>query len=679
MAAFSEHLSHARVLTLLSRAVPYYLDCWQEVDRATGLFGSTDPQVYNMRSMATSSPVIEYVIRPHLQVLCILAAFVHDREGRELLAPHGGTGETLEKITRGLRWACETHLTGSRDVDAFLGRRRWGENWRSSLWATQLALCTTLVRSRLPGEVVEDVRRVVAFEADRFIDVVPPSGCEVDTKLEENAQDAMVLAWAVNLCHGHEHVAQWQHALRMWAVNIAATVEDRGDHSQYCGQSVAYWLTANTLYTDMTAENHGFFHPEVLMYSQWVVLGMMAYALADRPVPECLHRPHHQETFDVLLRFLLPNGMPCSPGGTDLPQFLPRPFGLAWGLWHDDPGAVRLTERLVAWLEAAAERSTEAGTPWVFGLQPGRDGWNLLFQSQVGLELALLAVTPAKQDGEWFSLAAVRTTAGDTARIYPFIEVCSALNSRATRCVAWKALGSHPSVTVWPHDAPDLVAPGRGSLLGIPETSPPVKRWSVRFHNDRPHRDGFDSSGRISYCGADGQELLMRDVRVVTWGDDGILVMDQITTTQPLELSEQYLSPLYLVNDIWTRNRLQLTSGSLEETLEGGTGLGRPISCPSFWASIDQQLLVQLLWGRTKGLTFIPETERCAPPYWKNCRQNRLALHLDSTPAEAGEKVYQVCFLVGSGKGPRGIKCSGSPGEFFRGLVIMDGKHTLGL
>jgi hypothetical protein len=61
---------------MLSRSVPYYLKAWCDFDETTGLFGSIDPKSFNMRSIASSSPVIEYVLRPHLNILCLLGSFI---------------------------------------------------------------------------------------------------------------------------------------------------------------------------------------------------------------------------------------------------------------------------------------------------------------------------------------------------------------------------------------------------------------------------------------------------------------------------------------------------------------------------------------------------------------------------------------------------------------------------
>ena len=44
---------------------------WQEISNESGLFGNTDPGTFNMKEVGSSSPVIEYVIRPHINILCI--------------------------------------------------------------------------------------------------------------------------------------------------------------------------------------------------------------------------------------------------------------------------------------------------------------------------------------------------------------------------------------------------------------------------------------------------------------------------------------------------------------------------------------------------------------------------------------------------------------------------------
>ena len=236
MIQFGEKVESEQVLQLLTLALPYYQRSWHSIDEETGLFGTVDPQSFNMRKVGSSSPVIEYVVRPHVQILAILAALHHRDFFPVTIAV---SKEDVERMLRqGIKWACDTHLTGTTDVEPFLARRRWGENWRSSLWAASLAMAAFLARSVLDLKLMERVLAVLASEADRFIDVMPPSGCEIDTKVEENAQDAMLLAWAINMLPHHPHTAKWEKSLRRWAMNIATSVHDGADHSEYLGRSV---------------------------------------------------------------------------------------------------------------------------------------------------------------------------------------------------------------------------------------------------------------------------------------------------------------------------------------------------------------------------------------------------------------------------------------------------------
>jgi len=56
-----------------------------------------------------------------------------------------------------------------------------------------------------------------------------------------------------------------------------------------------------------------------------------------------------------------------------------------------------------------------------------------------------------------------------------------------------------------------------------------------------------------------------------------------------------------------------------------------------------------------------------------------LATHVEQAPVKSGETMYKSGFYIGGGKGPKLFKTTGTPGEFFKGLVVMDGKITVGL
>jgi|WetSurMetagenome_2_1015567.scaffolds.fasta_scaffold04945_4 hypothetical protein len=670
-----ERLDPRFALQLLLNGAGYFAASWHDVDETRGLFGATDPQSFNMRNVGSSSPVIEYVVRPHLQVVCALSAFIYRKE-TGLLAPFIPEDRLADMVRKGIAWACDTHLTGDRDVEEFLDRGRWGENWRSGLWAALLGLACRLARDVLDAQLVDKVKRVLAWEADRFVGVLPPSGCDIDTKLEENAIDVLCLSWAVNLCDGHPNIEHWKRTSAVWALNIASSQSDKADHSKYLERSVAHFATTQTLFPDLTAENHGFFHPEILCYGMWVVLSMAAYALHGRPVPEYLRRKNHEQTFDLLLRFCLPGGMIYAPGGQDLPYFAPRPFALAWGLWNNDPRAYSITGKLLSWMNEKLASKAPSAAPWVRGFTPAHEGWELFFQSQVGFELAMLAVLPFPEEFRFYSSGQLES-AVDTRHIYPYVEVCYRRNVRVTRSMAWKALSGHPMVGLCVHTYPELVAPQRADMLGIPATRERVRRWEVVFHDDRFQKDGFETLGRIHYYGNGAEPLLRREIRVATWGDDGLLVFDRITALRALAFEEQTLSQIFLVNDVWTGEKIGFSGGSLRETFSPAARYFKEISCPSFWASVEDTLLFQFVWGRTKGIVYRPSQERNAPPYWKNCRLDSIGVHVNEQDFAAGAVAYEVGFFVGAGKSPRPFKCMGKASEFFEGLIIMDGKGTV--
>jgi hypothetical protein len=677
MLSFTETIEPSKILRLLSRSVPYYLKSWHDIDESKGLFGRIDPQSFNMHSVGSSSPVIEYVIRPHLNILCFLGSFLYLNKC-DLIGAIITREDLVAKIRKGVAWACDTHLTGALDVETFLERKRWGENWRSSLWATLLGICSTFCRGDLSSDLLKRVEEVIAFEADRFIGLTPPSGCAIDTKVEENAQDAMVLAWAINLCPGHPHVKQWERSLKLWSVNISSSIHDRGDHSEFLNGSLCRAVTTNNLFPDMTAENHGFFHPEVLSYSSWVVLTLAAFTFQKRDPPEFMLRKSHQRTFELLLRFGLPTGAIYAPGSNDMPMFIPRPFAFAWGLWNAIPRAQTLTARLLSWMDTCLLASQENQGPWIFGLEQHYDGWELLFQSNVGVELALLACVPFSGEHSRFASAPTENFA-DTRHIYSYVEVCYRRNIRTTRSVAWKALGGHPVIGFNVHSQPELLLPVKAGLLGIPQVSDHIQSWDVAFHHDRIQRDGFDTYGRIRYFNSADRQVMHRDLRVLTWGDEGLIVFDQIIADVPLAVLEQYLSPVYIVNDHWTGENLDFYSGSLRESFPSAQRKFREVQCPSFWASIGTHLLFQFIWGRSKGLYYLPGGERNAPPLWKNCRLDTLAVHVEPAEVTAGSVIYRVGYFIGTGKGPRPFKSAGTAGDFFKGLVNMDGKMTSGL
>ncbi len=665
---FNELFESEQVLDLLSRSLSDLINSQSK----EGLFGSVTPKTFNMEKVESSSPVIEYVIRPHVNILTVISAFIyHDyfpKHVSEILTKE----DAIISVSRGIEWLCDTHITGNKNIDQFLSRKCWGENWRSGLWTALTGLCAFLIEEHIPTELKKQVERVVVFEANRFIDVYPPDGCEYYSRAEENAQDTLILSWAINSLPKHGNNSKWKHSLNIWALNIATNIADHTDHRKYMDKSISFWINTTTLFPDMTAESHGFLSLETLSYTMWVVFSMASYKMHNNEIPEVFYRKNHQDTFDTLLRFCLPNGMLYSPGGSDLPLFIPHPLLLAWGLWNNDPRALKITSTTLNWMQ------DKLNNQWVEGLSDSNDGWSLYFKSQPALELALLSILPFPKEQKFYSMGQIEN-AVDTRQIYPYVEVAYRRNVRTTRSVAWKALGNHPLIAINVHSYPELLAPLTANMLGLPRSRPGIKYWETAHHEEHLKKHGFDTFGRINYFGEENKLIMHREVRALTWGEDGIIIFDRITADSNIIFPDQYLSPVYLVNDTWTNNKLKIISGSLKETINSSMNSNRPISCPAFWLSVEDRFLFQFIWNKTKGLTYIPGKEKNSPAFWKNGTLDTIGTHVEESSYNKNEIVYETGFFVGSGKSPRPFKSAGVGKEFFKGIVIMDGKETVGL
>ena len=431
--------------------------------------------------------------------------------------------------------------------------------------------------------------------------------------------------------------------------------------------SISKTVTTQNLFPDMTAENHGF-HPEVLVYSSWVILAMAAYSIQNREWPEYFCRKSHQRTFDILMRFCLPTGVIFTPGGHDMPMFMPRPFAQAWGLWHNDPRALHLTGRLLSWMDTCLLNDQENQGPWVFGLEQNHEGWELLFQSQVGLELSLLACLPLSKEQRNFSPGQIEN-AVDTRHIYPYVEVCYRRNIRSIRSVAWKAIGNH-LIGFNIHSKPELIAQFKHHFS-----------VSIRGKCNKILEVAFTRTNFFVMVLTPGKDQLFRFAwkKIFTrytgaWGEDGMIVLDRIAADSPAFIHEQYLSPVYLVNDHWTNNNLEFLSSL--RVFQFIQRKFREVNCPSFWASVEA-VCFQFVWD-VPGIYYLPGGEKNAHRSGKTAELTCWQCMWSSSQLN-----LVICFIrsdfISARKRPQAFQVRRISRRVFRGLVIMDGKITMGL
>jgi hypothetical protein len=124
----------------------------------------------------------------------------------DALAP-GERQEYLLKATGAIRYAAATHITGTQQCP---DGKHWGGSWQSAMWTGTLGFGAWLLWDQLDPQVRSDIERVIASEADRFLNSRPPSGLWGDTKAEENGWNLICIAIAVNMFPHHPHAAAWQ-------------------------------------------------------------------------------------------------------------------------------------------------------------------------------------------------------------------------------------------------------------------------------------------------------------------------------------------------------------------------------------------------------------------------------------------------------------------------------------
>ncbi len=670
----ASRLEKPLLLRFLERSFSHYEKCWTPVDEACGFFGEIDPKLFNMGDMGFSSPVIEYVVRPHLQILLCTTVLIRAARDKQISAEN--EARHLRYLREGLLWACRTHLTGDLDVPTFLRRKRWGENWNSSLWASALAMTACFGREYLDPSLLEAARRVVAFEADRFVDTLPPNGRRGDSKAEETARDTMLLAWALALCPDHANATQWEETLRIYALNVASTVYDHGEFTSLDGQAINSFIHTVTLHPDYTLESHGFFHPEFLSYTQWIMVAVLAFLATGRKVPEYFVRPAHDRVSELFLTCCLSNGCAWPVGGQDWPLWMLRPYSFAYGLWRDDRIALRTMLNLLSLLAELQDRIGDGR--FIPGLPPTQGGWGLTYESQIGFELALLALTPFPDDLIVPSPGRFER-AQEANNKFPYVQTLIRRNGKTFRSFTWKNLHGRPTASFVLQSNPLLVGIAPDSLVGRIRLQNQKLTPRVLFHQEETFREGFETSGKIVYHNAAGGAVLSREMRILTWTEEGLLIFDRLKALCDVRLEREDACPLYIVNDEITGNRVNFVSGSLEESAAGPGDEVIEHVMPNNWVVVEDSVLYQLFWGAEKGLVYRDETERNQPPYWKNLRMDSIFFRVKPGQYAAGRTIRQLGIYVGAGKNPKRFKINGQAETFFHGLILMEGKNTLAL
>ena len=142
--------------------------------------------------------------------------------------------ELLRKALASVRFATATHIGGAgKCTDG----KQWGNNWQSAFWTSTATFGAWLIWDDMDARLQQDVKRVVIFEADRFLKIKPPTQAYNDTKAEENGWDVTCIALAPAMFPDHPHAAAWREKAIEYLVNTLSAPQDKDDATVVGGAS----------------------------------------------------------------------------------------------------------------------------------------------------------------------------------------------------------------------------------------------------------------------------------------------------------------------------------------------------------------------------------------------------------------------------------------------------------
>ncbi|MBI5689598.1 MAG: hypothetical protein HZC55_05830 [Verrucomicrobia bacterium] len=194
--------------------------------------------------------------------------------------------------------------------------RPWRGQWQSAHWAALAGEASWLLWDDLGALPREQAALMVAEEAGRFVDAVPPVGRVRDSKGEENAWNSQILSLAALMFPRDARAARWQEAARRWMASSFARPADLARPGEVEGRPWRDWIAGANLHDDFTLENHSRVHPDYMACTYLLTSQAPMYAWAGRKLPEVAHL--NVVAINTALKSLaLPDGAWIYPNGQD--------------------------------------------------------------------------------------------------------------------------------------------------------------------------------------------------------------------------------------------------------------------------------------------------------------------------------------------------------------------------
>ena len=623
--------SESDLVQLMCRHVPYIEQYWCDDDADHGHFGSLDVDEFQ----PAGGPINEMIIRSMAQELQGYASMYRS----EYFDPEVAGIERptlLKRLNRCLRWICAHHLSGTRRTEPLEWDGAWGDDWESSPWTADMSMAAHHVWDDLDEDVRKAVLRVLSFEADRFIGVDPPDGRWLDTKAEENAWDAYLLAWAYCLQPDHPNAGEWLDAGKRFAVNTFTTDLDRVDTRLLDDRPVKDWVCTQTAHPDLTVENHGSFHPGYLGCGGLLLLGRLAFTMTGRtPPPHYLH--HIEDAWRILRRFFLTNGFTAYPSGQDWSYHEPE-VSLTHAIMFsefEDRIAGHMLWHGIRYLD---ESMRYPGDGRFNGrMPPAAGGRYFQFETGVMGQLGALAIagTPdvATISDDDFRREQVGTEA------YPYVWLQVRRSRQGFFSFAWRSLSQQVMGMVVPAAGERVLGSDQDAFTGRFEIEGERMKPSPICHTDHTTEKGFTTTGVISY----GDGRIRQSIAVVALEDgETSLLVDRTVVDESVTLTLNEGFGVYVMNDFMNDNRVRISFKGGRRTVRGVGGKARVIETGSSWIKVAGCLGIET---DDEQIYYEDAAERNTPERWKSLLQDRIYLR----PTENGQVVRDFACLIRQG------------------------------
>jgi hypothetical protein len=277
----------------------------------------------------------------------------------------------LERALASLRFSLSSHVSGSSTCT---DGTQWGHTWISALGIERMMHAVYQIERQLSAQDQEDLRRVLASEADWLLlnykkgQIEGPTAGLWDASArnqpESNIWNGALLWRAAVTLPQHAHAADWQEKAHQFLVNGVSVPSDAQDDTFIAGKPVRERFLGANFFPHYALDHHGYFN---VGYMAIVVsnAAMLHFDLKLKGLPRPASLDRHQaDLWQLLRRLIFQNGRLVRIGGDTRVRYAYCQEYLMPALLYAadrfrDPAALELLDRQIGMVEEEAHTNPD--------------------------------------------------------------------------------------------------------------------------------------------------------------------------------------------------------------------------------------------------------------------------------------------------------------------------------